>query len=459
MLTQNIAGVREHVLLDKMGTRGGEHHRALLGAEMRKQVQQEHYGARSAFGVSDQYIVLDSYCKLRESAVERGEFRWNLMVQGVTGDEVVGVRDTLDSVIEVQIAPFYVPMLPEVPYVCEEISAGAGHNTVRLIANGTDYDAPSDPRAAPIAPPTMRVATPWLFGRVNANSPLGQPSVPTIAVTPWVHNPYSQLPFGGRVTLQIKEAGLQSYSDRGGARHHFELDVVPPASVGGVGYACLASPAQFWDTYVFTTPLHALNSLTLVFRGVDAPVRFEPDVLYATAVVNSGESLASYTNGGTDSLGLNALGVPLNDLVAPVTSSTTTFLGAFLYVFCPGHNLRPGDRVFFSGWKAPTALTVFPAGAQWAGDRDFDQAAVAEALVNRAEGWVVTAGLPDSGAPDETAVVIKGPIFGTDPAIRLPSSWLAYQSPITVHVAKRRIRIPLRVRRLVAHAANGIVPV
>ena len=46
-------------------------------------------------GISDQYVILDSFSKVRSSPIERGEFRWNFMVQGVTSLDHIGINAKL----------------------------------------------------------------------------------------------------------------------------------------------------------------------------------------------------------------------------------------------------------------------------------------------------------------------------------------------------------------------------
>ena len=353
------------------------------------------------YGISDQYIVLDTFLKLRESAVDRGEFRWNFMIQGVTGDEVLGVKDKIDTVIEIQIGSFAVPNLPEVPYILAPPPAvPTGTDQLVLVHNNANVLAPFSPTLVPNGlgtgqyPPAVLVPT--------AAVPL-----PTF-LTPWINNPYSQVPFFDRFTIQIREAGLQSYSDRNGARHHYEFTLSSTAAGGTNPNMLLALPqaGSQWDTFIFTDPLKDVHGLTLVFRNPDIPIRFQPDCLYDVSV----ESDAS---------------------ASPP--------GPFLRVNAPGHGLSMGDRVFITGFKS--------------GNSKLD------AYMNRPEGQVA-AGDPTlpplfPGAP------IVGNFFWTDPAVSIFD--LTIQVPVlpqivTVCIAKRRMRIPIRLRRVVARLTNYIAP-
>jgi hypothetical protein len=353
------------------------------------------------YGISDQYVVLDTFLKLRESAVDRGEFRWNFMVQGVTGDEVLGVKDKIDTVIEIQIGAFGMPNPPEVPYALAAAPAAPPTGTDQLILVQNN----SGPAGAP---PTL-VPNAGGYGQYPAAQLVPTAAVPApTTVTPWINNPYSQAPHFGHFTIQIREAGLQSYSDRNGARHHYEFMTASASAAFGTNPNMLLARPQSgsqWDTFIFTDPLKDVHGITLVFRNPDIPIRFLPDCLYDAAVDSDGAA-------------------------AP---------GPFLRVSAPGHGLGMGDRIFVGGFKS--------------GNPQLD------AYVNRAEG-LVAAG--DPAAPALTpGAPIPGPFFWTDPAVGIAD--LTVQPPalpqvVTVSIAKRRMRIPMRLRRIVARLTNYIAP-
>ena len=65
-------------------------------------------------GVSDQYLILDSFSKVQNSAIDRGEFRWNFMVQGVSSSDFIGVNNVIETLVEIKIGKFNIPILEEV---------------------------------------------------------------------------------------------------------------------------------------------------------------------------------------------------------------------------------------------------------------------------------------------------------------------------------------------------------
>ena len=345
----------------------------------------------SAPGVSDQYIVLDSFSKLRASDVGRGEFRWNFNVQGSTTDEALGVRDKVDAVIEVQLSAFSMPLLPEVPYVLAAPSeAPGGADRLLLLHNNTNFAGALGPTLDASQYPT---AGPWT---VAAPPPF----------SPWPGNPYSQTPHAGHFTIQLQEAGLQSFSDRNGARHHYEFTLAAPAYAGACSPTVMqALPLRggMWDTYTFTTPLTDVHGLTLVFRNPDVPLRFLPDVLYDARLESDGAA-------------------------AP---------GPFLRARAPGHALRAGDRVFVTGCASGCAAL--------------------DGFVNRADG-LVAAGDPAAPplAPGTPIVLADPDVFYFDPGVGLAELVTMPTLPqyVTIGIASRRLRIPIRLRRVVGFVTN-----
>lgn len=351
------------------------------------------------YGVSDQYMVLDSYLKLPDSRIDIGEFKWNFMVQGVTGDEVLGVRDTIDTVIQIQVGAFNMPVLPEVPYVLKPAPvAPTGTDQLVLIHNNANGAAPFSPTLVPNAAPYGQYPPTLLIP-------------PNTTIIPWINNPYTQTPFFDRLTIQIKEAGLQSISDRNGARHHFEFILSTPTGIVSTNPNMLLALPQSrneWDTYTFTDPLKDIHGITLVFRNPDIPLTFLPDCLYDVTIESDGAA-------------------------AP---------GPFLRLSAPGHNLNTGDRIFISGFASGNAKL--------------------DSYVNRQEGHAASGDPSLPALTPGTPIVLANPAtFYLDPAISTFD--LTVQVPklpqtVTVYIAKRRIRIPIRLRRVISRLTNYIAP-
>jgi hypothetical protein len=360
---------------------------------------------------SDVYLVLDSHRKLQSSDLGRGTFRWHLMVQGATGDDVIGTSDTLDNIVQVQISAFAMPTPPEVPYVLTAPEAGSGRLT--LVQNN-DRPAAEAPTLVAVGRGIYSDTGPSGYGqyptaafampRNNSTNPAEPLNPADVAVIyPWINNPYSQVAHGNRMTIQIHEAGSQAYSDRSGGRHHFEFIV---AHSGGCGtnpnmLAAAPNPSD-GGVFSFGVPLLDLTRLTLTFRGPDHPIRFDPDVYYgAPAVLNGG-----------------------------------TIDGPFLGFRLPGPPLNIGDRVYFEDFASGIPEL----------DRHINrpEGHVASRLPGAA-GFTPRPGLPLALNPDgETYDLYTDPGIGFGAFLEEPvvGGWAA-----TVYIAKRRLRLSARFRR------------
>jgi len=351
-------------------------------------------GPEDIYGISDQYIVLDSFQKL-DSTTETGVLQWNFMVQGVTGDQVMGVRDRIENVIQVQMGMFSMPMLPEVPYTtaAAPVTIPSGRNQLILTRNNASPGGAA-PRLDPLQYPS------WALTGANTT------------VAPWVHNPYTQTPYYGHFTIEMREAGNQAYSDRNNVRHHFDY-VLSSKGPGHNPNMLQAKPlcGDSWDTFTFTDPLKDIHGLTLVFRGPDSPIQLPPDTL--TGVT------------------FDAVGAAPNN---------------YLAVTAIGHGLAMGDRIFIERFSSGNA--------------------VLDAYMNRAGGHVV-AGNPAAPALAPGTLLSAAPApgpypdtFWLDPAVGIADLTPAPILPAmaTVRIAKRRIRIPIRLRRVIPRLTQYISP-
>ena len=324
-------------------------------------------------GVSDQYLVLDSYEKVEtDSRGHEGVLRFNFAVQGVTRDQAIGVKDVIDTVIGVQVLEFPAPLFP------------------------ADAFDPADLLA--LDPALARLG----LAPNGAVPPGDDPAAPT-----------SQTPFGGRVTLFLREIGLQSFSDTDNRRHHFEFKterLADAATPAGTNDRLLLKPLRHGHYYVFTEPIKDVHGLTLCFYNPQAPLRLPPDCLY----------------------GAEAFSSDPGQLLEFRFLDKTNLL-----------NLAPGDRIHIRGFSVP--------GAPFA---------LLNRFVGRAEGFLVGAAGFSLGPASPRGTPVT---FRLNPDISLaalgvgPGAALA-STRITVCVAKNRLRVPLRFRRVVDRLTNYIAP-
>jgi hypothetical protein len=387
-------------------------------------------------GVSDQYMILDSFERAEQSRAHLGEFVYNFMVQGVTRNQAIGVRDEIDTVIGAQVCSFYGP----VPYA-------DNFTHLHVMATNPAYE---------------------ILG-LTANEVLNNDDPPAIdsdtytsiaAPNPVTH-PASQLPYGGRITLQLKEAGAQSFSDAFNRRHHFEFDVAMAGQAyasdrtfkftsleGGstditefpmAGDRCLYTPLNDGEYFLFTDPLKDIHGLTLAFFNPDQPVHFPPDIIWG--VTASAVNIIS--EDGTTNHRLTFTFVEASDDSGNVRTIPLTN---------PFPLLRRGDRIFFRNFEAYHTTS----------GSTYD---VLNSYVNRPAGHLV--GHDGFAAAD---VSVRGAVrfqwtFRLTPDVGLnqltptvAANTFATRKRVDVLIAKNRMRIPMRLRRVVSRLTNYIAP-
>jgi hypothetical protein len=441
-------------------------------------------------GCSDQYIILDSFNKLETSRPEQGTFHWDFMVQGVTGDQVIGVRDKVDTVVEMQFGQFYMPAIPKVPYIItgsEPLQLGGGvvltQNNVNSIPAGMSYGLAS------------KQLTP--SGHIHT-TPYG---------SSWAYDPLTQTP-NGLFTIQVIEAGLQSISDRGGARHHLDYAIDIPAGTdysANLGFTnlpyptytgwgesgttaaqavistqrALASPqgmpGSAWDTYVFTDPLQDVHGITLQFRGPDVPLSFQPDSYYSIPFITDASSNLCFLAG------------------PEMLNNGTLNIGDRLFV----HNFNSGNRTLDSYMNQAAGLvaTISPnvslipvsstnpkvLGSEivpnWPGTPAATAAQGTVAIYFdpniRLLGATVATKVPNpvteaqfyedyfikypSQRPNPKSLAPKQPLpvwQSMTASGKIISGSTVVSTGVTVNIAKLRLRIPVRLRRVVQRLTN-----
>ena len=379
-------------------------------------------------GVSDQYVVLDSFLKTQTSDTANGQFHWNMMIQGVTGDQVIGVHDRMDNIIEIQFGQILMPPLPPIPY---------------MLGSADPFD-PDIPRSISFGGITLTQNNNMSFGRLPMSYGVSTEFYDiknSAYASSWAFDPQSQLALG-IFTIEIVEAGLQSISDIAGARHHLDYSVAinnqRPLAYGftsSLGKTTtdaivtalplesnpLGIGSSEWDTYQFTEPLSDINELTLRFRGPDAPLSFAPDCYY---------NIAFYA-----------------DIPDPTSDYQTAHN---VYFDCPSnYGLNVGDQVIIRNFKS--------------GNSSLDR------YMNSSNGLVVTDEPPLKKPPFNnhhnnigTEIFLLKAYF--DPCIDVeylnlvpPSATEPVQindGNATVCILKYRLRIPVRLRRVVQRLTN-----
>jgi hypothetical protein len=337
------------------------------------------------------YIILDSYVKLRSSDTLNGEFKWIFNTQGDTTDESIGVLNNIDFVKKIKIGSFYIPIIEDVTYIDPTINT---YGIATLVQNNT---SPFN------TAPTLVRKAPGLLGQY----PLIIFSDPTETYKiPWINNPYTQIPFSNRLSIQIKETNLQSYSTFNGKRYNFECISTYDTKIHNNSSFLQITPISGWDTYNFNNPLRNLNSISIIFRNPDNVIRFEPDVMYRSII----------------------------NLTADGTGSHITITTQY------EHKLLAGDRIYIKNF-IPVLLDNSP-------NENFPKHI--SNYITRDDGHTVNSIAPGILPSYDPYTVIPGTSFGLDPSLKIldpisPDITISFPSLVDVFIAKRRLRIPIEI--------------
>jgi hypothetical protein len=414
------------------------------------------------------------------------------MVQGVTGDQVIGVRDKVDTVVEMQFGQFFMPPIPKVPYIITgsgPLQLGGGvvltQNNVNTIPAGMSYGLLASTNETPSG---------HIYTTPHASS--------------WAYDPLTQTP-NGLFTIQVSEAGLQSISDRGGARHHLDYALDIPGATGSVanrGFTnlpntalidwgesgttaaqavistqpALASPqgmpGSAWDTYVFTDPLQDVHGITLQFRGPDVPLSFQPDSYYSIPFITDVSSNLCFLvgpallNNGTLNIGDRLFVRNFNSgnrtldgymnqpagLIATISPRVQTI---------PKNLAEPRNSlgsVIAPNWGGTPAATAPPGTIAVHFDPNINiQGATIATLVpnpvTEAQFYEDYFIKYPSQRPNPKSLAPKQPLpvwQSMIPSTTTVSGSMVISTGVTVNIAKLRLRIPVRLRRVVQRLTN-----
>lgn len=345
--------------------------------------------------IIEYYAVLDSYVKLKESDIVNGEFKWGFNTHGQTLSEQVGISESLVNVTSIQIGTFYIPIIEDSTYMDRSIEA---YGTIELYQYNTSNLG---------EPPTM----------IRQDNNYGQYTYSTLFDNetykfPWPNNPYSQIPFANKISIQIKETGLQSYANFNNVRYNFEFIAHHNNRLNGNPNFIQVKPVNGnkWDEYNFNTPIHDLNTISMVFRNPDYPISFEPDIFYDATIDITFDCLYRY-----------------------IIVTNTNY----------PHKLCAGDRIFFRNFipmlSDNTPNTNFPSYLL--------------NYIQRSNGHAVNAAPCDSAPLDPSRPLANQFRFGLDPGIKLvepidPNILASFPGKLDVFIAKRRIRIPIKIKTI-----------
>lgn len=337
------------------------------------------------WGISDQYIVLDSFEKLENSNTKKGELKFNLTTGRTTGNQKIGVSSDLFKIIEVQIGEFYLPTIPKLPYVTNHAE---------------------DSFNIPITVPNLNMP------RLSINNAIPQEN------TSLVGSSQSMACFGGRMSVEFSETKDQSIFGINNNRFHFELQAEPSNYLNNVKIY----PIPDWNIFYFTKPINNLDSLTVNIRSPDTGIFLPPDVLYNVEVFIS----------------QNGSGQPV---IAFSVSKQN-------------HDIVVNDRVFIRSIDLTNGENdpLFSRYDEWLNDEsghlvgiDGTTSTSADHIMDTSIYPTIIRLNPDPNLYD---------IVQSNPSRYYIGKVLKSATRVNLAIAKNRIRIPLRFRKVLSEVTN-----
>ena len=354
-------------------------------------------------GICDHYLIFDSYQKLEDSHPERGEYKFNFSPRGGTSDQAIGIRDDITRMIEMTVSKFTIPLTKLESF-----------NSSTIVA----------------ANPTLSI----LGLAANTSVPVADISNVSSRHQQYAHQ---------RITMYMRDIGMQSFIDNEGSRHHFEFDISAIGHIKGSGSGDKLLLTPIDDNYVFTDPINHVHGMSINFFNPDYPLKMPPDVIY-------GVTLYSATP--------NTAASPTDNIIQFRFSEPTAQL-----------ELLYGDRIYFKGFESYYTLSSTNA--------KITQNYVLNRYINRQEGHIICEDIVSVTSSIVSLVVnassnvyniYLNPNIKTINLDNLTSSGsvgtayangeeLKSKTRVNMYIAKNRIRIPIRFRTLTKKYTNGIV--
>lgn len=339
------------------------------------------------FGVSDIVAVMDSWLLSSPPDWKTGKFPFTFAIGQQSGKGNVGVFDTIHNVIQIQVGEGFMA-IPEL----------------------VDIDSNNNVSGFSLAP------SPGTSDPRTGDNPLTSGN--------------TQLPFGGRITMYLKEVGKQAYSDRNSRNHHIEFDTEIVGSSDEPNAFMRLTPVN--ELYTFTQPIQDISQLTLEFYNPDETVRFPVDTLWNITL--------SMSPGGANM-------PPLNTLIlnAPSITGDNRDLD-FSQI------LDPGDRIFIEGLEIDTSVD------------EFSVLGSMQRYINKKEGLFIGNYLAYPGLEPNQITLDPLPNINTTIANNIranpdyASGVIKLSKNGVLRIAKNRMRIPFRMRRVLGKTTNYIDP-
>ena len=344
-------------------------------------------------GIVDHYLILDSYNKIEDSHVDRGEYKFNFNPHGLTGDQAIGIRDDITRIIEIAVCSFTIP----------------------LIKNDLFRAADADPT----------------FSILGLTDNFAGYVAPDIS---YIEDRTQQYAYE-RITMYMQDISAQSFLDNENSRHHFEFDVsaVGHATGSGHGNKLLMTPID--NTYVLSDPVNHVHGMAISFFNPDYPLKMPPDVIYGIALYSVTQS------GGTSS----ADNVIQFRFLEPTGQLNLLVGDRVFFKGFESYYIEAGSTT-----KTTHNHTLNKYINRQEGHRLGDDPVLGTAAIITVSNNLYKLYLD----PKISTANLKGVDGVTAPA---NNEEFKSKTRVNMYIAKNRIRIPIRFRTLSKRYTNGIV--
>lgn len=196
-------------------------------------------------GVCDHYMILDSYQKLEDSHLERGEYKFNFSPRGGTRDQAIGIRDDITRIIEMTISKFTIPLTKN--YLFRANDVNTADPSLAILGLTNNFSAYSAPLSSNVTDRTQQYA-------------------------------YQ------RITMLIRDISAQAFIDNENSQHHFEFDITAIGHITGAGHGNKLLMTPIDDNYILTDPVNHVHGMSINFFNPDYPLKMPPDVIYGVTL-------------------------------------------------------------------------------------------------------------------------------------------------------------------------------
>jgi hypothetical protein len=361
-------------------------------------------------GISDHYMILDSYQKLEDSHPERGEYKFHFNPRGATKDQAIGIRDDITRIIEITIGKFTIPLTKLVSFDKDVLNAAdSSLSILDLTANS--------------AAPTVDIST--ISDRTQQ----------------YAHR---------RITMYMRDISAQSFIDNEDSRHHFEFETSPHGHTSGTGHAhgnsILLTPID--DNYVFTDPINHIHGMIINFFNPDYALKMPPDVIYNVTMYSAKPNASISTSA---------------DNIVQIRFSDPTGQLDLLY----------GDRIFFKGFESYYNLVSGSTTTRTTQNHVLNRYInrpeghiIGEDIVSTTSSIVSGVVIPVGNVYNiylnpniKTSLLDNFTTSGSAGSAYENGEEILSKTRVSMYIAKNRIRIPIRFRTLTKKYTNGIVAI